>query len=227
MNKKFRLQATLFVVLMIGIFTSAYPVIYFNRGDCAFAPGCDPGDGGESGLYVPSGSGMMAMYIVEGAGYVLDARAAMSTFMSRFEMSELTGTDFLGMRDGLSDAIDNLEKAKSIYIFIEFLAANTAYNEPVIERLKVFDYDGFQKKWGLYPNVFDRVKGYLSRGDVRGVWTAVSKDIDQLLLRLYALKSYVTTYKLPTVQSVWQLNQVFSDNFFFGQYFAMVMYEVK
>ena len=172
-------------------------------------------------------TGLTPKPIIEGAGYVLDARAAVSTFMNRFEMAELTGTDYAGMREGLSDAIENLEKAKFIYMFIEFLAANTAYNEPVIERLKVFDYDGFQKQWGLYPNVFDRVKGYLSRGDVRGVWAEVSKDIDLLLLRLYALKSSVTTYKLPNVQSVWQLNQVFSDNFFFGQYFAMVMYEVK
>jgi len=227
MNKKFRLQVIIFFVVLFSVYINAFPCLYANRGECSFEPGCDPGDGEESGLYVPSGSSLMAMYIIEGAGYVLDARAAVSTFMNRFEMAELTGTDYAGMREGLSDAIENLEKAKYTYMFIELLAANTAYNEPVIERLKAFDYDGFQKKWGLYPNVFDRVKGYLSRGDVRGVWAAVSKDIDQLLLRLYALKSSVNTYKLPNVQSVWQLNQVFSDNFFFGQYFAMVMYEVK
>ena len=43
----------------------------------------------------------------------------------------------------------------------------------------------------------------------------------------YELKASLDGDKFPTVQSVWQLNQVFSDNIFFGQYFAMVMYEVK
>ena len=147
--------------------------------------------------------------------------------MNRFETAELTGADFAGMRDILSRVIDNLERAKCIYMFIDYIAAYTPYRESVIERLKAFDYESFQKSGGLYSKVFDRVKELLSRGDVRGVFSTISKDIDLLLNRLYALKASIDSKKFPSVQSVWQLNQAFSDNLFFGQYFAMVMYAAK
>ncbi len=228
MSKKFRLHSILFVMLMLIVSISAFPHIYANRVECAFEPGCETGgDGDESSLFVPSGSSLISMYIVEGAGYVLDARAGASTFMNRFETAELTGADYAGMRDTLSRVIDNLEKAKANFVFINYIAANTPYREPVIERLKAFDYNSMQKQWGLYANVFDRVKSYLSAGDVRGGFSAISKDLDLLLDRLYTLKADIDTEKFPSVQSVWQLNQAFSDNIFFGQYFAMVMAEVK
>jgi len=227
MSKKFRLQAITFIVLMVAVCINAFSMIYANEGECAFEPGCDPGVSGGSGLSVPSVSGLMSMYIVEGAGYVLDARAGVSTFMNRFETAELTGADFGEMRDILSRVIDNLEKAKANYVFINVIAKNTPYRGSVIERLKSFDYPGFQKRSGLYSKVFDRVKRYLKRGNVRGVFSVISKDMDSLLDQLYELKASMDTDQLPAVQSVWKLNQAFSDNIFFGQYFAMVMYEVK
>ena len=228
MSKTFRLQAILLVILMAAVSINVFPCLYANKGDCAFEPGCEPGDDGSgSGLYVPSSNSLMSMYIVEGAGYVLDARAGVSTFMNRFEIAELTGVDFPEMRSLLNGVIDNLERAKCYYMFIDYIAAYTPYRESVIERLKAFDYESFQKSMGLYSKVFDRVKNYLGRGDVRGVWSVISKDIDSVLFQLYALKKSIDVYKFPTVQSVWQLNQAFSENIFFGQYFAMVMYEVK
>ncbi len=228
MSKKFKLQTILLIILMASLSISAFTHIYYNWGDCAFDPGCDPdGDSGESSLFVPSGGGLMAMYIVEGAGYVLDARAGVSTFMNRFETAELTGADYTGMRDTLSQVIDNLEKAKANFVYINYIAAYTPYRESVTGRLKAFPYDDFQKQWGLYENVFARVKSYLSAGDVRGAFSAISKDLDLLLDRLYTLKEGIDAKKLPAVQMVWELNQAFSDNMFFGQYFAMVMAEVK
>ena len=68
---------------------------------------------------------------------------------------------------------------------------------------------------------------YLVCGNVRGVWSAISRDLDSLLRQLIVLKFFVDRDKFPPVQRVWKLNQAFSDNLFFGQYFAMVMYEVK
>ncbi len=212
-------------MLMAAVCVSAFPHIYFNRGECAFEGDC--GAAGASGLFVPSGSGLMGMYLVEGAGYVLDARSGVSTFMNRFETAELTGVDFPEMSDILARAIDNLEKAKASYVFIHFIAKNTPYRVSVIERLKAFPYNDFQKRSGLYPKVFRRVKRYLKRGKVRRVFSVISKDLDLLLGQLTELKSSIDAGRLPEVQQVWRLNQSFSDNIFFGQYFAMVMYETK
>jgi hypothetical protein len=85
----------------------------------------------------------------------------------------------------------------------------------------------FCKKNGLYAPVFDRGKGFLSRGDVRGVFVAILKDIDRLLDRLNALKKSADAAKFPSVRDIWQLNQSFSEYLFFGQYFSQVLYEVK
>ena len=62
MNKKFRLQAILLTILLVIGSINALPLFYFNTGECAFEPGCDP-DGGssDSGLYVPSGSGIVTL----------------------------------------------------------------------------------------------------------------------------------------------------------------------
>lgn len=228
MSKKFRLQCISLIILMVAISINVFSMIYANNGDCAFKSGCDEGgEGGESTFYLPSSGGIMGMYIVEGAGYLLDARAGVSTFMSKFETTELTGADFVGMRDTLSKVIEKMEMANANFAFINYIAATSQYRESVIERLKTFDYDDFQKRWGLYPTVFDRVKGFLAVGDVRGVFSEISTDIGLLLERLYTLKAVLNADQFPSVQSVWQFNQAFSENIFFGQYMAMVMTEAK
>ena len=225
MSKKFVVQSGILIMSMLVSCINAFPHLYANDGECAFEGEC--GVVGESGIFVPSGSGLMGMYIVESAGYVLDAHSAVLQFMNRYELAELNGADFSEMKELLSRAIDNLRQARSNYLFIHFVAQNTPYSRAVIDRLKSFDYDGFQKRPHIFPKQFDRLKGYLGRGDVRGIWSAISRDLDSLLRQLIVLKFFVDRDKFPPVQRVWKLNQAFSDNLFFGQYFAMVMYEVK
>lgn len=228
MNKKLKIQSSLMILLMAALSISAFPCLYANDGECPFEPGCgEGGEGVELGIYITSSRGLMGMYIVEGAGYVLDARAGVSTFMNRFETVELTGADFPGMRDILSRVIDDLKQAKAYYMFINFIAKITPYRGAVIERLKNFGYDDFQNRSRVYPKVFKRVKRFLKPGNVRGAFSEISKDIDSLLDQLHAMKASIDADQLPSVQSVWQLNQSFSEKIFFGQYFAMVMAQIK
>lgn len=213
------------LTVFLGLYLSA--MIHVNWGECPFDPGCAPGTGGDSNIYTPSGGSLLGMYIVEGAGYVLDAHSGVSAFLNRFEMAEISGADYAEMGEILNGVIDNMERARDTYLMINFLAMNTPYNEPVIDRLKTFDYDGFRERNKLYPEVFERVKGFLVQGDVRGVFAEVLTDIDGLLNRLYALKESTDAAKSPIVQDIWQLNQSFSEHLFFGQYFSRVLYEVK
>jgi hypothetical protein len=213
------------VTIFLGLNLSA--AVFQNWGECLFLPGCDPGTGGDVNGYIPSGESLLGMYLVEGAGYILDAHSGVMDFINRFEMAELNGADYTEMGDILHQVIDNLENAGNIYIMINFIAENTPYNEEMIDRLKTFDYEAFREKNNPYPGVFDRLKGFLVIGDVRGVFAEVSKNIDTLLYQVYALKESTDGAKLPVVRSVWQLNQSFSENLFFGQYFSQILYEVK
>lgn len=227
MKNSLIMKMVLSIALAVFLGLNLSAMIYQNWGECPFLPGCAPGTGGDSNIYISSGDSLMGMYIVEGAGYVLDAHSGVMAFINRFETAELTGADYTEMGEILNRVIDNLEKARDIYLMINFLAENTPYNEAVIERLKTFDYDGFRERNGLYSVVFERVKGFLVLGDVRGVFAGVLTDIDGLLDRLYALKESTDAAKFPVVQGIWQLNQSFSENLFFGQYFSQVLYEVK
>lgn len=225
MSLMIRMVLSIAMVVSMGLSLSA--TVFQNWGECPFLPGCNPGTGGDANIYLPSDENLMGMYLVEGAGYILDAHSGVMDFMNHFEMAELKGADYTGMGEILRRVIDNLENARNIYIIVNFTAENTPYNDVVIDRLKTFDYDAFRERNRLYPVVFDRLKGFLSNGDVRGVFAEVLKDIDGLLNRVYALKDTTDTAKLPGVQDIWGINQAFSESLFFGQYFSQVLYEVK
>ena len=220
-----RIVLSIGIVLFLGRNLSAS--VFQNWGDCLFLPGCNSGTGGDVNLYVPSGGSLMGTYLVEGAGYILDAHSGVMNFINRFEMVELNGANYTEMGDILYRVIDNLENARNIYIMINFIAESTPYNEELISRLKTFDYDGFRENHKLYPLVFDRLKEFLAMGNIRGIFKEVLNDIDSLLDQAYALKKSINEAKLPVVQNIWQLNQSFSENLFFGQYFSQIIYEIK
>ena len=220
-------KSILFITLMTFINVFGFSAVYGNFGECAFEPGCIPGSGGSTGLYVTASSDLMGMYITEGAGHVLGAYSGIGSFLRQYELSGLYGIDTAEIRDNLYKIIEDLENARDMYFIINYFAAITPYNKTMIERLKSFDYAEFEKNEGLLAPVFDQVEGFLKNGNVRGVFAKVLKDIDVLLYQLYSIKKAVDADITPDIKSSWKLNQTFSETILFGQYFSRVLYEVK
>lgn len=220
-------KSVLFILLMVFVSFYVFSDVYGNWGECTFLPGCAPGSGGSTRLYVTESGDLMGMYIVEGAGYVLGAYSGVGSLLRQYELSSLYGADTTATQNTLDKIISDLENARDIYYFINYIAAVTPYNEAVIERLKTFGYDEFEKNEELLAPVFDRVEEYLKNGDVRGVFSKILKDIDSLLYQLYPIKKTVDTGTLPDIKSTWKLNQSFMEVLLFGQYFSRVIYEVK
>ena len=217
----------LFIMVMMFVCLNIYSDIFLNDGECTLLPGCSAGGGKSSNTYIIESDDLMGIYIVEGAGYVLDAYSGVGAFLRQLEMSGLYSADTTEMKNTLFKIIEDLENARDIYFIINYIAAITPYNEVVIERLKSFNYDDLEKDEGLLAPVFDRVESYLKNGNVRGVFSKIVKDINVLLYQLYFIKKTIDTDTLPDIKSAWKLNQTFMETLLFGQYFSRVIYEVK
>ncbi len=221
-------QKVILGLLILGLFTfNSYSMVKFNWSDCAYRGECD--DGESTSLIIVPMSTSMHMYIVEGAGYFLDSHAGMQAFLSRVELSDVNGVSFNELRGILYKAIEDMEKAREAYYNLKIKADNTPYKQHVIDALLAFDYDGFREANGLIPSIFERVKGYLSKGDVRGIYTDVLSRMETILEKLYAVKESVDADQFPEIKNLWRINQFYSESLFTGQYtseiFRTILFE--
>jgi hypothetical protein len=227
-SMRYSILKSMFILILAVFFNlNVFADVHGNWGECAFEPGCIPGGGDSTSLYITESGSLMGMYITDGAGYILGAYSGVGAFLKQVEVSELYGADFAAIKNILDRMIDDLENARDTYYIINYIAAVTPYKKDVIERLVAFDYDGFEKSEGLSGPVFDRVESFLKYGNIRGVFAKILRDIDSLLYQSYTLKKAVDTDTLPEIKSLWKLNQSFTNIILFGQYFSQVLYEVK
>ncbi len=213
--KKLFLKSFISLFVLMGINLMSFGLIMGNFGDCGFVE-----DEGKGLSIVKDIS--IKLYIIEGAGYFLNSYSDMHLFLNKVEMSELNGIDYKELRDILFRAIENMEKAKEAYYNLKQKADNTPYNQSVIDNLLSFDYKGFQKERGLNKKIFKDVESYLSKGDVRGFFTILLSNTEQILNKLYTIKESVDAEKFPEISTLWRINQDYSGTMLFGQYAAEI-----
>lgn len=164
----------------------------------------------------------LAAYIVEGASYLLNGYSDILLFLNKIEISELNTPNYSELQEILGKAIENMTLSKKAYEQLITTAGTSAYNPVIINRLITFDYKGFQKEKGLIVDVFSKVKKYLEKGDVRGIYTNLLADIEDILNKLSELKGAVESGSFPPVSNLWRLNQQCSETILFGQYASEV-----
>jgi hypothetical protein len=123
--------------------------------------------------------------------------------------------------------LDNVNMARYYYRELQYKADNTPYNQVVINKLLVFDYDAFQEQNNLIKDVFIEVKDYLVKGDVRGVYSRTIAYFDTLKNTLEAIKGELYAGKVPSNNHMWDLNQVCAKAHMFGQYVSRIFYAIK
>jgi hypothetical protein len=214
-------QKVILGLLILGLFAfNSYSYVKFNWSDCAYRGECDDGET-TSLIFVPM-SMSMHNYIVEGAGYFLDSHSNFQLFLSRVEMSEINGVYYNKLREILYKAIEDMEKAREAYYNLKIKADTTPYKENMIEALRAFDYDGLRETNRLIPYIFEKVKGYLSKGDVRGLYADVLSKTETILEKLYNIKESVDIDQFPEINELWRINQFYSESLFTGQYTSEV-----
>jgi len=166
-------------------------------------------------------------YIIEGGGYYLKSDSDFLLFLNKVEMAGLNGLNYDEALRIVNSAVDNLEKARATYFKLTILADATPYDLAVQSQLINFDYKGFQEGKGFNPIVFKAVEGFLSKGDIRGVYHKLYDDVSGILSRLYRVKAGLEKSELTAISELWDIHQHYADSIFFGQYVAAVFFEIK
>lgn len=168
----------------------------------------------------------LEQYVVEGAGYFLNAYSDVLLLLNRVETADVQGIDYPGMQEILARAVSRMEMAKTAYTHLKETADITPYNPMVIETLISFDYDGFCEENHLIGSIFDEVKNYLAGGDIRGIYTQMLSDTENILLLLYSIQKEVDAQQMPKLKDFWKLNQWCSHSLLSGQYVSQIFYNI-
>jgi len=156
----------------------------------------------------------------------LKSHDAFLEFLYSFEMSESNGIDSVEFKNTLYRSIDNMEKAKAAYSNLKTASEKIPYNQEMIDQLMKFDYDGFRIKNGLNEPIFEKLRTFLSRGDIAGFDEAVIANMDAILIKLYEIKSLVDKGLAPEIMIVWRIYQSYSEAQLFGQYMSEVFRDI-
>ncbi len=76
-------------------------------------------------------------------------------------------------------------------------------------------------------SIMQQVESFLSRGDITGMFKEISDKLKAVDAVLSAIDNEITIDTIPGVESVWSLNNEVSELMLFGEYVAMVFYEVN
>jgi len=163
-------------------------------------------------------------YVIDGAGYFLEAYSNTLLLMKKIEWNSKEGFKNDELNLLVDNALKNMELAREAYGNLTRIADNTPYNQSIIEKLKSFDYDAFQKENALNPVVFSLVKAYLGNGEIRKLIYYFSSTIDEITGLLKHVKGQIDAGNFTPVKEIWKLNGLFSESLLFGQYVSQVLY---
>ena len=226
MNKQIKKYfVTVIMVLFIYCICSpfSYALVAANWRECLNGPGCTCTltlDITKS--TIPT----LKTYIMESTGYFLTSHSDYQDFLNRVEMSDIKGIDYKELRELIYSTIDNMEKAREAYVNLKTASEKIPYNQEMIDQLMKFDYDGFRIKNGLNEPIFEKLRTFLSRGDIAGFDEAVIANMDAILIKLYEIKSLVDKGLAPEIMIVWRIYQSYSEAQLFGQYMSEVFRDI-
>jgi hypothetical protein len=166
-------------------------------------------------------------YIIDGAGYFLEAYSNTLLLMKKIEWNSKESLKTDEVKLLVEKALKNMELAREAYANLTRTADNTPYNPGVIEKLKDFDYDAFQKDNGLNPRVFSAVKSYLVNGEIRKIYYDFSSTIEEIIGLVKQVKRQIDAGNFTPVKEIWKLNGLFSESLLFGQYVSQVLYDIQ
>lgn len=170
---------------------------------------------------------LIKMYIVEGAGYFLNSLSDFQRLLNRLELGELAPVDYSELRDIVNKTFRNMELAGDRYIDLSQQADIAPYDQLIIDRLKIFDFEDFQRQNALNRDIFALVVKFLSQGDVRGVYREALFNCQAILAILVSVKAAIEENNVPLLTDLWNLNDLYCRSLLFGQYVTEVFFSLS
>lgn len=192
------------------------------------------GNDGESGYNDNGGNGglkacnnSLETLIITGAGHFIQSYALLQQFLNKIELAELYGVDYNELQDILNETLASIESAKATYYDFIKLAAVTPYNQDFIDALNSFEYEGFGETNNLNGVILSRLAALLRSGNLTGVYEDIHAKTGEISLLLHTVKSMVDKDIFPDISILWQINQVYFNEYLFGQYASMIFNMIK
>jgi hypothetical protein len=211
-------KTSLILVLTLFVSITVFGVVFGNHGDSGYNSSGD----GYNAIDNP-----LRTLIITGASHFIKSYSLFQQFLNKIELAELYGVNYDELRGIINDTLANIENARTDYYDFMKLASVTPYNESFIAALEPFDYDGFREKNHLNAIIFSKLAALLKNGDLTGVYQEIYQKTGEISLFLHIVKASVDKDMFPGIPVLWEINQVYFNSYFFGQYAAMVFNEVK
>ena len=208
------------IILTLLVF-SGYQYGYFAHNyTCIVYPEQCP-DGKES-----SGQSLGKL-IVEAASFLLQSNSDYQLFLKNYENSAIYGVNFAIFREIIDNTAENMENANLKYLQIWEISKGLDYDPLVLEKLKQFDYEKFQKENNLNPSIFQEVTNFLKTGKVNGIYERFYNDTADILGGLRIIKASIDSGSIPAIKDCWRVNQEYLKLELFGMYVSQVFFELK
>jgi hypothetical protein len=220
-NKKHRYLLTLLLGTAI--------LMVFNINLLSYISLNGSGSGYESGT--PNGGKSIGVneiegYVIDGAGYYLEAKSSIEAILNRVEYMNVKGIDYAELSLLVDNALVKIQAAGAAYEQLIVIAEKTPYNQAVIDQLKSFDYDQFMELNNLNPVIFKEAARYLSRGDITGIYKHTYQAVKAIEAILLDVKESVSLRTIPGIPVFRQLNEQCCRTSLFGSYCARIFHQV-
>ena len=166
-------------------------------------------------------------YVIQGAGYFLQAHSCIQSILNRVEMQDFNGFYYSEIDQLVYRAYFNVILARLTYEQLVQLAESTPYNREFISRLKGFDYQYFMENNGLNAVVFNKVREYLEKGDITGSFKHTYYNLCALEELLTSIKNGISINRAPELSLLWKLNETCAETSLFGSYAARIFHNIR
>ncbi len=172
-----------------------------------------------------NGNQQINSYIEEAAGYFLQAHSDILNFSTLYELAD-DGIDYTQWQQHLQQAANNLSSARGTYSMLIQIAEITPYRIPILNQLNQFNYAQYKADNNLDSETFAETESFLTSGNITGIYKRIHNSVTAIEAILKGLESDVAAGTKPGIQSVWDINEGFSNTLLFGQYVARVFDEL-
>jgi hypothetical protein len=194
---------------IILIFTlKAQPLVTVNDITCAFSEGSEKSSIEEN--------------IVEGSIHFLQSKSSADLLLCEIEKSANREFNYSLSIEYVEKAISELEISRASYINAIEIGKRIGYIKEKVDWFKFFDYDSFIKDNNLNGELALKVKYYLFRGDVIGIYQQNIDNITNILNTLYLIKDQIKSNRVPDKTAFWKLFQQYAETALFGNYSTII-----
>ncbi len=199
------------LICVLGMFILSYNIfssIDVNDIMCAFAESAEK-------KYIEEN-------VIDGSTQYLISKANATLLLCEFEKAGRAEFNFPLALEYTEKAIEALETALGYYGTAREIGQRLGYSTQKVDWFKSFNYDDFAKSNKMNMEIAAKVKGYLSKCDVLGIYQHKMDNLKSILLTLNSIRNELKDNQKPSASIFWKLYQEYAESSLFGNYSTLI-----